>query len=53
MAGFFISLIGELPDENDTVTYENFTNTVIKVEKRTIKRLRVEILNSSEIDENN
>jgi CBS domain containing-hemolysin-like protein len=48
MAGFFISLIGKLPGENDTVTYNNFKFTVLKVEKRTIKRLKVEILDNNE-----
>ena len=43
MAGFFISLIGKLPEEGDEAVYEKFKFKVLKVEKRTIKRLKVTV----------
>ncbi len=48
MAGFFISVTGELPKINDSITYDNFKFTVLNVKKRTIKRLKVEILSNDE-----
>ncbi len=55
MAGFFISATGKLPAEGDSVSFGQFTFKVLKVEKRTIKRLKVEItdLDKSFTENNN
>jgi putative hemolysin len=46
LAGFFIASIGKIPEAHEVTFYKNFKFTALKIEKRTIKRLKVEVLDN-------
>ncbi len=50
IAGFFIANIGKIPEEHEVTFYKNFKFTALKIEKRTIKKLKVEIKNEENKD---
>ncbi len=52
LAGFFIASIGKIPEEQEVTVFNNFKFTVLKMEKRTIKRLKVEILDNENHETN-
>lgn len=52
LAGLILEVRGEIPKQNDLVSYKNFTFRVNAVDKRRIKEIHVSIVNKDEIIEN-
>ncbi len=51
ISGFILSLLGALPREKETVTYENKRFTVEKINRNRILRVRIEILPEDQLQE--
>ena len=51
VGGFVVELLGRYANKKDTVTYENLVFTVLKVERRRIVKLKVQVLPPAEEEE--
>ncbi len=51
VGGFVVELLGRYANKKDTVTYENLVFTVLKVERRRIVKLKVQVLPTTEEEE--
>lgn len=54
LGGFIIDLLGEIPGDNDknrVVTYENYKLTILSVKERRIERVKLEIEEKKELEE--
>nr|WP_285800734.1 MULTISPECIES: transporter associated domain-containing protein [unclassified Exiguobacterium] len=50
MGGWFVELLGDIPEKGAQVTYQDMTFTVLHVEKRRVRKLLVETGQSQQDD---
>jgi len=48
LAGLILEITGEIPEQEQTIKYRNFTFTIESADRRRIKEVRVEINNDND-----